>query len=69
MKAKRDRRAWEGDMGNEQALVEMRSFLQALASYPERFAANPRITFEQYRSSLVEGAVPAAGSTNGSRKN
>jgi len=39
--------------GNEQVLVEIQTFLQALASYPDRFAVNPRMTFDQYRSSLA----------------
>jgi len=42
--------------GNEQVRVEMQTFLQALASYPDRFAINPRMTFEEYRSSLVLAA-------------
>lgn len=42
---------------NDLVKVEMQSFLQALESYPARFAANPRITFEQYRSSLAEPVV------------
>jgi len=39
--------------GNEQVRVEIRSFLLALASYPDRFAVNPRITFEEHRSSIA----------------
>ena len=42
---------------NELVRVEMQSFLEALASYPDRFATNPRMTFEQYRSSLADPAV------------
>lgn len=38
---------------NELVKVEMQSFLEALASYPERFATDPRITFEQHRTSLA----------------
>jgi hypothetical protein len=45
--------------GDELVRVEMESFLQALESYPERFASNPHITFEQHRSSLVSPALPA----------
>jgi hypothetical protein len=39
--------------GNEQVLMEVQSFLQALASYPERFAKEPTISFEQHLSNLV----------------
>jgi hypothetical protein len=41
---------------NEQVLTEMQSFLQALDSYPERFAQDPDVTFEQHRSSLAAAA-------------
>ena len=44
---------------NEQVLIEMQSFLRALDSYPERFATNPAISFEEHCSSLVEAATPA----------
>jgi hypothetical protein len=49
--------------GNEQVRVEIEAFLQALNSYPERFAANPHITFEEHRASLMlPGRVtPASG--------
>ena len=48
---------------NETVRAEMQTFLAALASYPDRFAANPRISFEQHRGSLmpphnVSGEVP-----------
>jgi hypothetical protein len=36
----------------------MQTFVEALASYADRFAANPRISFEQYRDSLM---LPMAG--------
>jgi hypothetical protein len=39
---------------NEQVRKEIRSFLQALDSYPDRFAMNPRISFEEHRSALVQ---------------
>jgi hypothetical protein len=45
--------------GNEQVRAEIQSFLRALASYPDRFAADPRVTFDEYRLSLV-AALPAA---------
>jgi hypothetical protein len=38
---------------NEQVLAEIQAFLLALSSYPERFARDPQITFEQHRRSLV----------------
>lgn len=37
---------------NHQADVEIRSFLQALHSYPERFSREPEVSFEQHLSSL-----------------
>ena len=33
---------------NEQVRVEMQTFLRALDSYPDYFARNPHLTFEQY---------------------
>ncbi|HEV2400957.1 MAG TPA: hypothetical protein VGS27_28750 [Candidatus Sulfotelmatobacter sp.] len=44
---------------NDLVLIEMHSFLKALASYPECFAANPQMTFEQHRTSLVPVTNPA----------
>ena len=41
---------------NEQVLQEMRAFLRALESYPDRFASDPTITFEQHRSNLIPAA-------------
>jgi hypothetical protein len=38
---------------NEQVLQEMQAFLRALESYPDRFASDPTITFEQHRSNLI----------------
>lgn len=52
---------------NEQVRVEIQSFLLALDSYPDRFSADPDITFEEHRSSLVTtsktsvAAAPSAG--------
>lgn len=48
---------------NEQVLAEMEVFLLALSSYPEHFARDPRITFEQHRCSLVP---PAKSESDGS---
>jgi len=42
--------------GNEQVSIEISAYLQALDSYPARFAKNPGITFEEHCSSLVETA-------------
>lgn len=38
---------------NENVRAEMQTFLAALVSYPDRFAANPDISFEQHRTSLM----------------
>jgi len=42
--------------GNEQVRREIQTFLVALASYPDGFAANPRITFEEHCKSLILSA-------------
>lgn len=51
---------------NETVRAEMQAFLAALTSYPDRFAANPLISFEQHRISLMmpaeERCVPARNS-------
>jgi hypothetical protein len=39
--------------GNERVRVEIASYLLAVASYPERFAENPKMSFEQYLGGLV----------------
>jgi len=39
--------------GNEQVRVEMQTFLQALASYPDRVASDPEVTFEEHHVSLM----------------
>ena len=57
MKRKREVSVGENlESANQQARSEMRSFLQALDSYPERFANDPRVSFEQYCSSLIRAA-------------
>lgn len=38
---------------NEIVRAEMQTFVLALISYPERFAANPRISFDQHLISLT----------------
>jgi hypothetical protein len=42
--------------GNEQVRVEIQTFLQAVNSYPDRFARNPDLTFEEHCSSLSPAA-------------
>lgn len=44
--------------GNDQVRVEIEIFLRALDSYPARFAANPKVTFEEHQASLM---APASG--------
>jgi len=41
---------------NAQVRVEIQHYLQALASYPDRFARNPDITFKKHLYSLVAAA-------------
>lgn len=42
-----------GMSGNEHVRVEMQTFLQALASYADRFATDPKLTFEEHHTSLM----------------
>ncbi len=51
--------------GNEQVLVEMQTFLKALASYPDRVANDPEITFEEYHFSLMMPLRAAAPRSSG----
>lgn len=45
----------EGEMSaDEQVRTEIQSFLRALDSYPDRFARDPEVTFEEHRNSLVQ---------------
>jgi hypothetical protein len=39
--------------GNEQVLVEIQTFLVALASYADRVAYDPKLTFEEHHVSLM----------------
>jgi hypothetical protein len=48
-----DNQPREDEPCNEQVLMEVQSFLQALASYPDRFAKEPMVSFEQHLNSLV----------------
>ena len=55
MKAKRVRVA-VGDnqvSANEQVRCKMQSFLRAVNSYPDRFARDPKLSFEKYCGSLM----------------
>ena len=38
---------------NQQVLTEIQIFLKALDSYPDRFARDPQITFEQHHCGLI----------------
>jgi hypothetical protein len=40
-------------LGNEQVLVEMQTFLLALASYADRVASDPKVTFQEHHVSLM----------------
>lgn len=42
--------------GNEQVRREIESFLHALKSYPDRFAREPHVTFEQHHGGLARDA-------------
>lgn len=42
--------------GNDQVRVEMQTFLQALASYVDRAAHDPELTFEEFHVSLMAPA-------------
>ena len=46
--------------GNEQVRVEIETFLKALASYPDRVASDPKVSFEQHHVSLMRPASDAA---------
>lgn len=47
---------------DEQVRREIQTFLQALNSYPESFARNPTITFEEHCNQLIR-TVEAQGRT------
>lgn len=48
--------------GNDRVWEEIKAFLKALDSYPARFAADPQITFEEHRASLMMLAQSSAQS-------
>jgi hypothetical protein len=47
--------------GNEEACLEIQRFLKALESYPECFAQDPGVSFEQHQS----GFMPAGRNESG----
>ncbi|MGC2477085.1 MAG: hypothetical protein WA485_22300 [Candidatus Sulfotelmatobacter sp.] len=53
MKLKPSRTGSSQMQANEIVRAEMQTFVLALVSYPERFAANPRVSFDQHRISLM----------------
>jgi hypothetical protein len=63
MKAKRhdatDLRVSDSTRENE-VQQEIDSFLRAISSYPDRFAREPYLSFQQHLSSIVTTAHPAS---------
>jgi hypothetical protein len=55
-----DNRLWN----DEQVRLEIQTFLLALASYPDRFSKDPKITFEKHCSSLASPAKNDLSSSN-----
>lgn len=53
MKAKASRTRNLEMHANESVRAEMQTFVKALASYPDRFAVNPSVSFDQHRISLM----------------
>jgi len=47
---------------NKKVEAEIQSFLEALASYPERFARDPRVTFEQHLANATVAPSALASS-------
>ena len=45
---------------NSEALAELENFLRAVDSYPERFAREPDVSFEQHLNSLHGHALEQA---------
>jgi hypothetical protein len=58
MKPKMRELANKRRLGNEDVRKEIACFLRALHSYPERFAQNPSLSFEEHRSALVRTGKP-----------
>jgi len=61
IKARRSIALYAVDAAQKEAVQrEIENFLQALSSYPERFAHDPYLTFEQHLCSIMAGEqVPA----------
>lgn len=60
-KLKGDRQSSEHRVeANRAARAEIQTFLQAIASYPDCFAVNPQVTFEQHRSGLRGRSRPGS---------
>ena len=53
MKPKMRERTDKQPSGNENVRKEIACSLRALHSYPERFAQNPSLSFEEHRSALI----------------
>lgn len=47
--------------GNEEAYLEIQNFLKALDSYPECFAQNPGVSFEQHHSCIMSVGCHQSG--------
>jgi len=45
---------------NERVRQQIRGFLAALHSYPQRFAEDQSLSFEEHRRSLLEEVMPSA---------
>jgi len=43
--------------GNEQVRNEIERFMRAIDSYPDRFARDPRLTFEEHHGRLARAAT------------
>ena len=54
---------------NKQVQAEIEVFLYALDSYEEKFATNPRITFDEHCASLMAFAQVARSAGHSSREN
>jgi hypothetical protein len=59
MKVKQGQLPQSSFSGDEQVRFEIRSFLEALQSYPARATKEPGITFEQHLQGLVAASQAA----------
>jgi hypothetical protein len=53
---------------NQRVRAEIRAFLAAINSYPQQFAANPRVTFEEHCAKELMGSSRAAPAHEGRSK-